>query len=100
MNLGDPRWNTAKPHERLTARELAVFVGMAKGLLMKQIAADMNLSIKTISTYVTRMKIKTGIHQKYEIICYCISHGLIPNPAEKSCAGEHIPNASGDTVTA
>src|SRR5215471_11783813 len=44
-----------QPHERLSAREVEVFLLLAVGMSPSQIARDMTLSIKTISTYRARI---------------------------------------------
>jgi len=47
--------------ERLSNRELHILVQLAHGKPNKDIAQEMNLSHKTISTYKTRLMLKLGI---------------------------------------
>lgn len=47
--------------EKLSVRELHILGQLALGKANKDIAADMNLSHKTISTYKTRLMIKLGL---------------------------------------
>lgn len=53
---------------RLTNRELDVLRKLARGMTNNEIAADMCLSNKTISTYKTRIMEKLGINTLVELI--------------------------------
>jgi two-component system invasion response regulator UvrY len=64
-------------HECLSARELAVFAGLASGKSVTSIGQELSLSIKTVSTYRTRLLRKMGFSSNAEIITYAIRNGLI-----------------------
>lgn len=64
------------PHETLSAREYEVLLLIAAGLALSAIAAKLALSVKTISTYRTRILEKTGLHSNAELIRYALRHGL------------------------
>jgi len=66
-----------EPHRALTDRELEVFSMIADGKSMSQIAAELNLSIKTISTYKARIVEKTGLANSSDITRYSLEHNLI-----------------------
>ncbi|MBN3865488.1 response regulator transcription factor [Pseudomonas frederiksbergensis] len=50
--------------DNLSTRELAVLRCLAQGMTNKAIAAYMNLSVKTTSTYTTRLVLKLGVQSK------------------------------------
>ena len=64
-------------HTILSQREFQIFCKLAAGQPMSAIADELFLSVKTVSTYRTRilekMRIKTNAHITY----YAIKHGLV-----------------------
>ena len=64
------------PHEALSAREYEVFLMIASGLALSDIAKKLALSVKTVSTYRTRILEKTDLHSNADIIRYAVKHGL------------------------
>jgi DNA-binding NarL/FixJ family response regulator len=64
-------------HENLSDREFQVMCIMAKGKTPTQIAAELNLSINTISTYRIRILEKLGLKNTAEITHYAIKNRLI-----------------------
>lgn len=64
------------PHTRLSDREYEVLCHIASGKGLTDISQEMNLSVKTISTYRTRIIEKTGLSSNAEITRYAISRGL------------------------
>lgn len=65
------------PHARLSAREFEVFRLIALGRTPSDIAESLNLSVKTVSTYRTRIMEKTGFRSNAEIIAYAIRNSLV-----------------------
>ncbi len=65
------------PHQLLSPREFEVFLLLAGGRSMTEIATAMHISIKTASTYRTRILEKTGFHNNAEIVAYAIRAKLI-----------------------
>ncbi|HNB07306.1 MAG TPA: LuxR C-terminal-related transcriptional regulator, partial [Thauera aminoaromatica] len=63
--------------EKLSDRELQVFLRLARGESVSDIAAVLNLSVKTISTYRTRLLEKLGVASNAELATYALRHGLI-----------------------
>jgi two-component system, NarL family, invasion response regulator UvrY len=75
---GDVGGRTAgAPHERLSDREFEVMRGIASGSTVSEIAAQMHLSVKTVSTYRTRLLEKMGMGSNAELTRYAIEHGLV-----------------------
>jgi DNA-binding NarL/FixJ family response regulator len=50
---------------------------MASGKTLTEIAEDLSLSAKTVSTYRTRLLEKLDLKGNAELIRYAIEHGLI-----------------------
>ena len=65
------------PHERLSAREFEVFRLIALGRTPTDIAAALHLSVKTVSTYRTRILEKTGFRSNADIITYAVRNSLV-----------------------
>lgn len=66
-----------QPHERLSAREFEVFRLIASGQTATEIAEILHLSVKTVSTYRSRILQKTGFRTNADMIAYAIRSGLI-----------------------
>jgi DNA-binding NarL/FixJ family response regulator len=65
------------PHEQLSERELQVFLHLAQGETIGHLAEALSLSVKTVSTYRTRVMEKMGLSSNSELTYYAIKHGLI-----------------------
>jgi DNA-binding NarL/FixJ family response regulator len=64
------------PHERLSDREFQVMRLLARGSRLKEIAAQLGLSINTISTYRLRLLEKMGLKTNADLALYAVQHGL------------------------
>jgi two-component system invasion response regulator UvrY len=64
------------PHERLSTREFDVMRLLAAGRTVSQIAADFNLSVKTVSTHRARILEKMGLSNNAELMRYAFDAGL------------------------
>lgn len=74
---GAVRGEAKQPHERLSGRELEVFRLLALGRTPTQIAAMLGLSVKTVSTYRTRILDKTGFRSNADMVGYAIRNRLV-----------------------
>lgn len=63
-------------HERLSDREYEVLLRIAAGNNLTTIAEELSLSVKTISTYRTRILEKTGMKTNADLIKYAIANRL------------------------
>jgi two-component system, NarL family, invasion response regulator UvrY len=63
--------------ELLSDREFAVLRGIASGKQVAEIAREMNLSAKTVSTYRTRLMTKLGLHSNVELARYASENKLV-----------------------
>jgi DNA-binding NarL/FixJ family response regulator len=68
---------TEKLHESLSPREFEVFLRIARGASVKEIAAQLSLSVKTISTYHTHILQKLRVRNDAELGEYALRHGLV-----------------------
>src|SRR6266581_371263 len=69
----DLRGGTDVPvHELLSDREFQVLRMVASGKTIKQIAGEISLSVKTVSTYRSRILEKTGLKTTAELIRYAL----------------------------
>jgi DNA-binding NarL/FixJ family response regulator len=66
-----------EPHERLSDREFQVFRMLAKGASVKEISLELNLSVKTISTYRTRILEKLTLRSNVELAQYAERNRLL-----------------------
>jgi DNA-binding NarL/FixJ family response regulator len=65
------------PHEALSHRELQVLKRIAEGRSIKEIAAELALSEKTIATYRSRISEKLQLSSNVELTRYAILHHLV-----------------------
>lgn len=65
------------PHEALSERELQVFLRLAKGETVGHIADGMCLSVKTVSTYRSRVLEKLKLESNSDLTYYALKNGLI-----------------------
>jgi two-component system, NarL family, invasion response regulator UvrY len=72
LNDGD-----GAPHERLSERELQVFLRLAKGETVGHIAESMFLSVKTVSTYRSRVLEKLSLATNSDLTYYALKNGLV-----------------------
>jgi two-component system invasion response regulator UvrY len=65
------------PHETLSDREFEVACMLASGKSAKEIASGMSLSVKTVSTYRTRLLEKLHLKNNAELTRYALRHHLV-----------------------
>ena len=71
------RGTDAPVHELLSDREFQVLRMVASGKTIKQIAGEISLSVKTVSTYRSRILEKTGLKTTAELIRYALQSQLV-----------------------
>jgi len=64
------------PHNKLSARELQVFKSIGRGYGLTQIADNMSLSVKTVSTYRQRILEKMKLESNADVVKYVLIHHL------------------------
>jgi len=65
------------PHELLSDREFEVMRRLGSGLTVSQIATELEISAKTVSTYRTRILEKMNVETNAELVRYAARYGLI-----------------------
>ena len=65
------------PHEMLSNRELQVLRHVAQGKALKEIAAELSISEKTVGTYRTRISKKLCLGTNVELARYALLHHLV-----------------------
>ncbi|MDQ3812683.1 MAG: response regulator transcription factor [Armatimonadota bacterium] len=65
------------PHEKLSDREYQVLCMIASGKTVSQIAEDLSLSVKTISTHRVRLLAKMNMKTNAELTRYAIQNRLV-----------------------
>ncbi len=65
------------PHQQLSEREMQVFLRLAKGETVGDIATGLSLSVKTVSTYRTRIMEKMNLASNSDLTYYALKNGLI-----------------------
>jgi DNA-binding NarL/FixJ family response regulator len=79
-NLHEPV--EALPHQRLSDREFDVFRRIASGETIGEIAADLCVSTKTVSTYKARILDKMQMPHGAALVRYAIRHALFEDSNE------------------
>jgi len=69
--------SNSAPHQQLSERELQVFLRLAQGQSVSEIGRSLHLSIKTVSTYRSRLLEKLGVASNAELAKYALRHGLL-----------------------
>jgi DNA-binding NarL/FixJ family response regulator len=65
------------PHESLSGRELQVLQMIARGKTIKEIAAELSLSEKTVGTYRSRVSTKMGLATNVDLTRYALQRHLV-----------------------
>jgi DNA-binding NarL/FixJ family response regulator len=64
-------------HERLSDREFQVLCMIAAGKPPREIASELNVSVKTVATHRARLLEKMGLRNNAEIVQYALEHQLL-----------------------
>ena len=72
-----PDASTTPLHGTLSQREFQIFCKLSAGQSVSEVAAELFLSVKTISTYRTRVLEKMGMHSNADLTYYAIKNGII-----------------------
>lgn len=65
------------PHESLSDREFEVLRLLVAGVSVTDVAAQLKLSVKTVSTHKSNLMQKMGLQNQSELIRYALRHGLM-----------------------
>ncbi|HEY8050998.1 MAG TPA: response regulator transcription factor, partial [Ramlibacter sp.] len=76
LALGAMPGGEKAPHELLSDREFEVFRQLVVGSSVTEIAGNLKLSVKTVSTHKANLLGKLGVANQSELVRYAIRHGL------------------------
>jgi two-component system, NarL family, response regulator FusR len=74
--------DTLGPQRVLSTREFEVFMLLARGAAVEEIAARLFVSGKTVANYQTAIRQKTGLDTALEMHQYARIHGLLADGLE------------------
>lgn len=77
MMFEKPKSGELKPHERLSERELLILKLFATGRGINEIADELFISNKTVSTHKARLMQKMNLQSNAELVRYAADNGLI-----------------------
>jgi len=63
--------------EPLTRRELGVLDLIAQGRTVRQVAAELGLSDRTVRSHLTHVMDKLGVHNRPQVVLAAVTRGLI-----------------------
>ncbi|MDO9316664.1 MAG: response regulator transcription factor [Gammaproteobacteria bacterium] len=75
--FGDPHADESEQHERLSDREMQVFLLLANGLGINQISEKLHISGKTVSTHKFRIMQKMALGSMSELVRYALRNHMI-----------------------
>lgn len=75
------------PHTVLSDREFQVFSMIVQGKTVTEIAAELALSVKTVSTHKTHVLEKMKLTNQAELVRYAIAHRLLDDPGSPAGQG-------------
>ena len=76
------------PHEALSNREFQVLCAIAGGATATEIAEEMKLSVKTVSTYRSRLLEKMGMRNNSELMRYALERQLSASASPRGAKPE------------
>lgn len=77
LNIIEGQHSDRPLHDSLSEREFEIMLKIAKGLSLIEIGNELFISVKTVSTYRTRIMEKMGMTKNAELTIYCYKNNLI-----------------------
>ena len=74
------RGDDAPPHTHLSSREFQIFGMIVQGKTVTEIAVELSLSVKTVSTHKMRVLEKMNFTNQAELVRYALTHRLFDAP--------------------
>ena len=76
------RGDDAPPHTLLSTREFQIFGMIVQGKTVTEIAVELSLSVKTVSTHKMRVLEKMNLTNQAELVRYALTHRLLDAPGD------------------
>lgn len=67
----------ALPHQSLSDRELQVLLRIGAGRTVGEVARELHLSVKTVSTHKTHLMQKMALSRDADLVRYALDHNLV-----------------------
>ena len=77
LSLSEKNESNEAPLHNFTPREASVLQLVAEGLMNKEIARQLETSIRNVEKYVSRLFIKTGTSSRTELVRYSLENNLV-----------------------
>jgi len=71
--------NEGEPHTQLSLRQYDIFIRLVRGESVTDIAKDLHLSVKTVSTHKVTVQKRLGAQSVVDLLRYAVQHQLV-NP--------------------
>ena len=81
-------------HEKLTSREFRIMQQLAVGRSLVEIANNLHISPKTVTTYRTRILHKMGLAANTDLARYCVRHKLLDSGLANQTVGVYATEGS------
>jgi two-component system invasion response regulator UvrY len=82
LAMDNSREGEGPPHARLSDREYGIFSRIVRGSSLTEIAEELSLSIKTVSTHKAHILSKMNLANHVDLVRYAIGHGLLDTARE------------------
>ena len=69
----------AAPHGQLSLRQYDIFIRLVRGESVTDIAKDLHLSVKTVSTHKVTVQKRLGANSVVDLVRYSAQHHLVPS---------------------
>lgn len=66
-----------EPHSELSVRQFDIFIRLVRGESVTDIATDLNLSVKTVSTHKITLQKRLGASSVVDLVRYAVQHNLV-----------------------
>lgn len=66
------------PHTQLSLRQFDIFIRLVRGESVTDIAKDLHLSVKTVSTHKVTVQKRLGANSVVDLVRYAVQHHLVP----------------------
>jgi NarL family two-component system response regulator YdfI len=74
--------NRTRIHPALSEREVEVLSGVARGERSKEIAARLNITERTVTSYLTTIYSKLGVDSRASAVAVALERGILPRQRE------------------
>jgi len=77
FNFNDKKSKETAPEELFTTRELEIITCLCTGMTNKEIADEMNISLRTVESHKSNLLQKAGVKNTIALVMYAIKNGIV-----------------------